>query len=119
MKFKQLPIGGKFESEGMVYTKVTPLLAKQENGAQKLFRQSETVTQWQGDNKIKKPLATKTLDKRDVLNAFIAFYTECETAIGQLEATADASSISNARDNLSQARLRFLETLAINPGKPD
>lgn len=109
MKFTQLPMGARFEYEGRVYVKTSPIAASGEDGGQKLIPRFAVLKPLDAAAR-PAPKAARALDEARVLAAFEAFAADCARLIDAAE--TDATRHRLARAELEAARRRFLESLA-------
>lgn len=109
MKFSQLPIGTRFEYEGKVYVKTSPIAASGETGAQKMIPRYAVLTPLDGQAK-PEPRKARSLDEAKVTAAFDAFSADCARLIDL--AAADTTQRALLRAELEAARQRFIEGLA-------
>lgn len=99
MKLQHLPMGARFEYQGVVYVKTGPMMAAAESGEQKLIPRYAVL----------KPLdpmpapetgPRRQLSEAAVLAAFDQFYLGCTRLVDE-----------SGRVELARARQRFLDTL--------
>ena len=113
MKFGPLPIGTRFDYEGVRYLKTGPLLATREDGGQQRF-----LGRYADVRVLTAVVADATGEaSADWRTAFDAFYTECLQAIAGLAAD-DASAAARARDQLEAARRRLFDRVG-NDDQPE
>ncbi|MBS1143460.1 MAG: hypothetical protein H6R14_866 [Proteobacteria bacterium] len=96
MKLQHLPIGARFEYEGMVHVKTGPLTAAAENGGQRIIPRHAVLRPLdlpatEGKGKLEAPVVRK---------AFNTFFETCERLVGE-----------GGRAELAQARQRFLKAI--------
>lgn len=108
MKFTQLPMGARFEFEGQVYVKTSPIAAAGENGAQKLIPRHALLKPLDAAPK-PAPRPARALNEKQVMAAFAAFADECARLLDR--AATDTTQRSLLRAELSAARQRFSEIL--------
>ncbi|TCS69004.1 hypothetical protein EDC61_12219 [Sulfuritortus calidifontis] len=108
MKFAQLPLGARFDFEGEVYVKTSPVAASNERGGQKLIPRYAVLKPLDTAAR-PAPKAARALDEARVLAAFEAFAADCARLIDA--AGSDATQHRLARAELEAARRRFLESL--------
>lgn len=100
MKFKLLSVGNKFEYQGEVFVKVSPIIASNVNtGHNKMIPAYATLTLLEHSLAEKEIISRDTLKSDDVINAFNTFY---ETCINLLE---DKTALDVARDKFMQSIL--------------
>lgn len=110
MKFGQLPIGTRFEHEGVRYLKRGPLVAAREDGGPQRFLGRYTDVRLL-DAAVDQPRPKGSVDWR---TAFDAFYAEC-IAIVDRPGTQDPDAAARAREALEAARRRLLAAVAGEP----
>lgn len=106
MKFGQLPIGTRFDYEGVHYVKTGPLVAAPEDGGQQRFlgRYAD----------VRVLVATAPAAARAAVDwpaAFDAFYAACLAAIDTVGAV-DPNAAAQVRQQLEAARQRLLAGVA-------
>lgn len=108
MKFSQLPMGARFEYEGKVYVKTSPIAASGETGAQKMIPRYAMLEPLDA---AMKPATRKSrsLDEAKVTAAFEAFAARSAQLI-DLAAT-DTTQRALLRTELEAARQAFLDAL--------
>ncbi|NWG85900.1 MAG: hypothetical protein HXY26_00010 [Hydrogenophilaceae bacterium] len=109
MKFTQLPLGARFEYEGQVYVKTSPVAASGERGGQKLITRYAVLRPLDAAPK-PAPRPARSLDEQQVVAAFEAFAADCARLLDQ--AATDATQHRLLRTELDAARQRFLDALA-------
>lgn len=108
MKFSQLPIGARFEFEGRVYTKTSPIAASGEAGGQKMIPRYAVLKPVDSAA----PPATRksrALNEAKVMAALDALAADCARLIDQ--AATDTTQRAQLRAELAAARQRFVEGL--------
>lgn len=108
MKFTQLPIGARFEFEGQVYTKTSPIAASGESGGQKLIPRYAALKPLAATTK-PAPRPARALDEKQLMSAFEAFAADCARLLDQ--AATDTTQRALFRADLDTARQRFLDAL--------
>jgi len=109
VKFSQLPLGARFEYQGRVYVKTSPLAASGEAGGQKLIPRYAELTPLDGaPTPVTRP--NRVLDETTVLAAFEAFAADCQRLLDR--SSADVTQHRLLRAELEAARQRFLDSLA-------
>lgn len=82
MKFKLLSIGQKFEYEGVVYVKTSPLVASDlKTGHNKMIPRYAALTLLNDSGTKEQQLTSTTVDTETVLTAFNHFYEKCIDAL--------------------------------------
>jgi hypothetical protein len=100
MKFQQLPMGTRFEYEGVVYCKIGPVSATAEQGGSRLIPRHAELRPLDGAVPAAPAKPVRQLDESVVLAAFETFFAVCLRQ-------ADESG----RMQLAAARERFLAAL--------
>lgn len=97
MKLQHLPLGARFEYEGVVYVKTGPLTATAEQGGQRVIPRYAVLKPL--DVAVPEPAASGRgqLSRTAVLAAFEDFYTASRALVGEAGETA-----------LAEARAAFL-----------
>ena len=106
MKFGQLPIGTRFDYEGVHYLKTGPLVAAPEDGGQQRF-----LGRYADVRVLAATAPAPTSATGDWPTAFDAFYAECVAAIDALGAN-DPNAAARIRQQLEAARQRLLADVA-------
>ncbi|UCV21452.1 hypothetical protein [Ferribacterium limneticum] len=96
MKLQHLPLGARFEYEGVVYVKTGPLTASSEAGGQRIIPRHVMLRPLdppatEGKGRLEAPLVCK---------AFNAFFETCNRLVGEA-----------GHAELEQARQRFLKAI--------
>lgn len=106
MKFGQLPVGTRFDYEGVHYLKTGPLVAAPEDGGQQRFLGRYA------DVRVLAPVAAKAQPSAatDWRIAFDVFFAECLSAVNDLGAH-DPRAVARARSQLEAARDRMLAAI--------
>jgi len=105
MKFKLLSVGQKFEFEGEVYVKTTPLIASNyKTGHNKMIPRYAALTLLDDNGSTVQKTIDKSLDAQDVFTAFNNFYESCIT-------TLEKNNILHPqlKDELDKARDEFTQ----------
>lgn len=86
MKFQQVSVGQRFEFEGQVYVKISPLLAQAESsGGQRLLPRSATVRLLEKEaSSVAGPAKKKILDSTEIVVAVEQFRLECVASVETL-----------------------------------
>ena len=102
MKFKLLSIGQKFEYDGVVYVKTSPLVASNiETGHNKMIPRYAMLTLLDNSNE-KKQISDKQVSSNEVLTAFNNFYEKCIKTLENKNAL-----IPEIKDEMDKARDEF------------
>ncbi|MGD2074045.1 MAG: hypothetical protein PVI91_00015 [Gammaproteobacteria bacterium] len=114
MRFHQLALGQRFEFEGEVYVKSTPIIAVVEaTGRERFIRRSANVRAMpQTDESVAGAPAQRRLDPQAVLQAFDAFYAHCVRCLEALPRSPGGEGARSRRE-LEAARQAFLERLRL------
>ncbi|MEJ2344020.1 MAG: hypothetical protein P8076_05060 [Gammaproteobacteria bacterium] len=112
MKFHQLPVGSRFELDGRIYVKVTPLIAQHEaDGRQQLVRRSASVRLAQGAAALR--AQPRPLPPAEVRERLDAFYARCLQCIDELAADAQPGRGAEVRRRLAEARDELVAGLGL------
>ena len=107
MKFKLLSIGQKFEYDGEVYVKTSPLIASNvETGHNKMIPRYATLTLLDESGTQKQKIKKDAVNAQEILNAFNIFYEKC---IGILE--DNNVLVPLIKDEIDKARDEFTQHL--------
>lgn len=109
MKFGQLPVGTRFDYEGVQYVKTGPLVAAPEDGGAQRF-----LGRYADVRVLVSTPPARANTGSDWPSAFDALYAECVAAIDALSAS-DPTAATRAKQHLEAARQRLLSGVA---GKP-
>ncbi|MCG6968456.1 MAG: hypothetical protein LJE85_01705 [Gammaproteobacteria bacterium] len=109
MKFGELKVGALFTFEGQTYLKTSPMIGRNETtGEQKFLRRSMAVTLSEISKETKPVVNKRGLTRSEVNSAFEEFYAHCEQCLDQLASVAEEQTLRHTREQLAQARQRFL-----------
>ena len=98
MKFKLLSVGQKFEYDGEIYVKTSPLIASNiETGHNKMIPAYATLKLLDQSIAEKEVSNKESLDSEQVINAFNEFYAVCVNLV------EDKSTLNIARDKFMQS----------------
>jgi len=112
MKFHDLTIGQRFELEGAVYVKTSPVLASREDGGEKKFLARYAVVQpLDGAERRPAVKADKSLRAEAVLAAFNAYHARCREALERLEGEISADRLQEIASVLEGERQGFLDAV--------
>jgi hypothetical protein len=107
MKFSHLPVGQRFEFEGVCYTKVGPVTARDErSGRARMIARFAEVAPLAAGAGASSPPPVHQLDAGRVRAAFEAYHA----AVVRVLLAADPEE---ARTRLAAARIEFLATLGL------
>lgn len=107
MKFKLLSIGQKFEFEGAVYVKTSPLVASDiKTGHNKMIPRYATLTLLDDSGSKEQPPANTTVETKLVLAAFNDFYEKCIELLDSKKLL-----VPEIKDDFDVARDAFVATL--------
>lgn len=99
MKLQHLPLGARFEYEGMVFVKTGPLTASSEKGGQRIIPRYAMLKPLDGSG-ADDGQKSAGLDEAKVLKAFEAYHRTCSELLDEA-----------SRQQLEAARLSFLRAL--------
>ena len=82
MKFKLLSIGQRFEYDGDVYVKTSPLIASNiKTSENKMIPRYAVLTLLDDTGVNEKKVKKESIDAQEILNAFNVFYEKCITTL--------------------------------------
>lgn len=112
MKFHDLAIGQRFELEGAVYVKTSPVLASREEGGERKFLARYVVVKpLDGAERRPAEKAGKLLPAETVLAAFNAYHIRCREALERLEGEVPADRLQEIANILEGERQGFLDAV--------
>ena len=112
MKFHDLAIGQRFELDGVVYVKTSPVLAGQvEGGGSKFMPRYVMVRLLDGAAPRAKVEQEKMLRAGEVLAAFEAFHSACREELEKLAGELPASRLDALFVAIEKKRKGFLDML--------
>ena len=100
MKLQQLPMGTRFEYQGLIYTKTGPMMATTEKGDQKLIPRYAVLKLLDKLTDLDDTQSAHLISESAVLTAFENFYTRCSRWVDETD-----------RFELAQARQTFLSAI--------
>lgn len=107
MKFKLLSVGQKFEYEGEIYVKTSPLIASNiKTSHNKMIPRYASLKILDETGTKEQQTKKDTVEAAEILNAFNTFY---ETCINTLE--GNDILIPEIKDELDKARDQFMQHL--------
>lgn len=112
MKFHDLAIGQRFELEGAVYAKTSPVLASREDGETKFMARSAAVKPLDGAEHRPRAAQERLLRAEAVLAAFDAFHARCRNGLAQLSGDIPADKLDALTGAMEEGRKVFLDTLS-------
>ncbi len=113
MKFHDLAIGQRFELEGAVYVKTSPVLASQEKSREtKFMARSAAVKPLDGAEHRSRSAQERLLRAEAVLAAFDAFHARCRNGLAQLSGDISADKLDALTGAVEEGRKVFLDTLS-------
>lgn len=113
MKFHQLPIGARFAFRETLYTKVSPLRARNEaDDAEKLIARSAEVTRLAADSVRTAPTLPEALTGTDVESAAWQLVDRCKLAAQAIEPTLQDDQLAQLNAAIDSAAQQFLSRLA-------
>ncbi|HUX64932.1 hypothetical protein [Sulfuricella sp.] len=111
MKFHDLAIGQRFELDGVVYVKTSPVLASREEGGERKFLARYVVVQpLDGAERRPADKAGDLLQAEAVLAAFTAYHARCREALERLE-EVPADRLQEIANILEGERQGFLDAV--------
>lgn len=112
MKFHDLAIGQRFELDGAVYVKTSPVLASREEGGERKFLARYVVVQ-PLDGAAQRPAekAGELLQAEAVLAAFNTYHARCREALERLEGEIPADRLQEIANILEEERQGFLDAV--------
>ncbi len=105
MKFKLLSIGQKFEYDGEVYVKTSPLVASNvKTSANKMIPRYATLTLLDEAGTQQQKIKKDAVDAQEILNAFNIFYEKCIATLENNNVLVPLikDEIDKARDEFTQ-----------------
>jgi len=113
MKFHGLDIGQRFELDGVVYVKTSPVLAdKAGGGGAKFMARYVSVRLLDGEAPRVTEVQEKMLRAGDVLAAFEAYHSACREELEKLADALPADRLEALLDAIEEKRKDFLDTLS-------
>jgi len=107
MKFKLLSIGQKFEYEGDVYVKTSPLIASNiETSHNKMIPRYATLKLLDQEGTKEQHIKQDSINTQEVLNAFNIFYATCIETLENSEIL-----VPLIKDELDKAKDEFIKHL--------
>lgn len=112
MKFHDLAIGQRFELDGAVYVKTSPVLAGQaDGGGTKFMARYVTVKLLDGAEPQARAAPEKLLRAEAVLAAFESYHLACREELGKLAGALPADSLQAIAGVLEGERQGFLDAV--------
>ena len=105
MKFKLLSIGQKFEYDGEVYVKTSPLIASNiKTSENKMIPRYATLTLLDESGIQKQKIKKDSVNAQEILNAFNIFYEKCIATLEDNNVLVPLikDEIDKARDEFTQ-----------------
>ena len=113
MKFHDLAIGQRFELEGAVYVKTSPVLAGREGSGESRFMARYVVVKTlDGAEHPAKAVKDRMLRAEAVIAAFDAFHARCRAGLAQLSGEIPADKLDALTGVVEEGRKVFLATLS-------
>lgn len=107
MKFKLLSIGQKFEYDGVVYVKTSPLVASDiKTGHNKMIPRYAALTLLDGSGTNEQQLTSTNVATKTVLTAFNQFYATCIEVLEKKDLL-----VPEIKNELDTARDEFITIL--------
>ena len=100
MKLQQLPMGARFEYQGVIYAKTGPMMAASENGEKKMIPRYAVLKPLDGVPATPDPASARQLPEPLVIAAFDRFFVSCSRLIDE-----------SGRFELARARQDFLNRI--------
>lgn len=120
MKFKELSIGQRFELDGAVYVKTSPVLASPEiGGAAKFIARYVMVSPLGGEQRPAAAREQSTIPAAMVYEALDHHHAACRQALTSLEGKSPSAQLEALFDALETARENFLVAIAREMPEPD
>lgn len=112
MKFHDLDIGQRFEHDGVVYVKTSPVLAGQAEGGGSKFMPRYVMVKLLDDAAPRaKARPEQPLQAEVVLAAFEAYHSVCRKELEQLAGALPAARLEALADALEAGRREFLAAI--------
>ena len=106
MKFKLLSIGQKFEYEGEVYVKTSPLIASNiKTSHNKMIPRYASLILLDESGSKEQQTKKETVDTQEILTAFNRFYEKCIATLEEKKIL-----IPEIKDELDKARDEFMQS---------
>ena len=105
MKFKLLSIGQRFEYDGDIYVKTSPLIASNvKTSENKMIPRYATLILLADTGKDQQKVKKETINTQEILSAFNIFYEKCITALEDNNVLVPLikDEIDKARDEFTQ-----------------
>lgn len=113
MKFTQLPMGQRFELDGAVYVKTSPMMAAKEGTGESRFMARYMVVKVLGGAEIPaQPREERKVEEEAVRAAFEQYHSRCRQALEQLAGAIPAQQLELLLAEGEEERRRFLEVLS-------
>jgi|GEM_PF-1048823 hypothetical protein len=110
MKFSQLPIGQRFELDGAVFVKTSPMMAAKEGGGESRFMARYVVVKVLGGEPAPaRPKGPRMVEEAVVAAAFDGFHSRCREVLAR-ELPAEKREAALAE--LDEGRRGFLDALS-------
>ena len=107
MKFKLLSIGQKFEYEGDIYVKTSPLIASNiKTSHNKMIPRYASLILLDDTGTDKQKIKKESVDAKDTLKAFNIFYAQCIETLEKHNAL-----VPDIKNKLDKARDEFTKKL--------
>ncbi len=109
MKFHELAIGQRFELDGAIYVKTSPVLASPEiGGSTKFMARYVAVRPLDGSERAPVNANQGTMRTEAIRAAFETYHLQCRKALEQMEGEIPAARIEDLLATLEAAREHFL-----------
>ena len=113
MKFHDLTIGQRFELEGALYVKTSPVLASHEGSGESRFMARYVVVKaLDGAERSAAAAKERMLRAEAVIAAFEAFHSRCRDELAQLSGVIPSEKLDALTRAVEEGSKVFLDTLA-------
>lgn len=110
MKFTQLPIGQRFELDGAVFVKTSPMMAAKEGGGESRFLARYVVVKVLGGEDVPaQPRGARRVEEKAAVAAFDAFHARCREVLAR---EVSPEKLEAALAELDDGRRVFLDALS-------
>ena len=114
MKFQQLKIGQKFEYQGDIYVKHSPLVAiHSETGEHKLIPRYAAIVVTVSDLPAKDKAVSREINSDQIQTAFDRFYTDVLEELAKAGSDIDAHTLESIKNRLENSRQNFFNELGL------
>ena len=114
MKFQQLKIGQKFEYQGDIYVKHSPLIAiHSETGKQKLIPRYAAIVVTDTNLPAEDKTVSRKISSDQIQTAFDKFYTDVVDALAKASPDIDTPTLESIQNRLENSRQKFFSELGL------